>query len=149
VLEIDGATARVWAGLLTGRFAVSGLVFGFRTLQCVRNGSMVRLIASSTRPRSARQRAKRTPEIKVRRRDAAILSAPTKRCLRKGNSMTNDFFMVSLSHLALVREILAHHEVERLEEQIDWVSIKARRPPQSWFDDDDDNPFNPEGEQAS
>jgi PHD/YefM family antitoxin component YafN of YafNO toxin-antitoxin module len=52
--------------------------------------------------------------------------------------------VIPLSHLALVREILAHQEVERLAEQIDWASTKTQRPPQSWFDDDEDNPFEPE-----
>ena len=57
--------------------------------------------------------------------------------------------VVPLEHLELVREILARQEVERLATQIDWTRAQeAPRPPQSWFDDDD-NPFQPEEEPAS
>lgn len=52
--------------------------------------------------------------------------------------------VIPLEHLALVREILAHEEVEKLAASIDWSRSKALRPPQSWFDDEDDNPFEPE-----
>jgi prevent-host-death family protein len=52
--------------------------------------------------------------------------------------------VIPLEHLELVREVLAQQEVERLAAQIDWDRArKALRPPQSWFDDDD-NPFEPE-----
>jgi hypothetical protein len=58
--------------------------------------------------------------------------------------------VIPLEHLELVREILAHQEVERLAAQIDWVRArKTLRPPQSWFDDEDDNPFEPEEGPAS
>jgi prevent-host-death family protein len=52
--------------------------------------------------------------------------------------------VVPLEHLALMREVLAWQEVERLAGQIDWDSAVQRlRPPQAWFDDND-NPFEPE-----
>lgn len=57
--------------------------------------------------------------------------------------------VIPLAHLALLREILAHLEVERLAAEIDWSRTKTLRPPQSWFDDEDDNPFVPEGHPAS
>jgi hypothetical protein len=54
--------------------------------------------------------------------------------------------VVPLEHLELLREAVARQEVERLAAQIDWDRARpAPRPPQSWFDDDD-NPFEPEGE---
>jgi prevent-host-death family protein len=57
--------------------------------------------------------------------------------------------VIPLEHLELLREILAHQEVERLAAQIDWAQVSTmHRPPQSWFDDDD-NPFEPEEEPAS
>ena len=31
---------------------------------------------------------------------------------------------------------------------VDWSRSKALRPPQSWFDDDEDNPFEPAEERA-
>lgn len=52
--------------------------------------------------------------------------------------------IISLEHLELVREVLARQEVEELANQIDWERArKTLRPPQSWFDDED-NPFEPE-----
>ena len=57
--------------------------------------------------------------------------------------------VIPLEHLELVREVLARQEVEKLAAQIDWD--KARQtlpPPQTWFDDDEDNPFEPEKERA-
>lgn len=57
--------------------------------------------------------------------------------------------VIPLEHLELVREVLARQEVEKLAAQIDWEQArKALRPPQSWFDDEDDNPFEPEKEPA-
>jgi PHD/YefM family antitoxin component YafN of YafNO toxin-antitoxin module len=56
--------------------------------------------------------------------------------------------VVPLEHLELLREALARQEVEKRAAQIDWDRREqARRPPQSWFDDDD-NPFEPEEEPA-
>ena len=53
--------------------------------------------------------------------------------------------VVPLEHLELVREILAHHEAERSAAEIDWTRARMiARPPQSWFDDEEDNPFEPE-----
>ena len=58
--------------------------------------------------------------------------------------------IVPLEHLELVREILAHQEVERSAAKIDWTRARETpRPLQSWFDDKDDNPFEPEEEPAS
>ncbi len=58
--------------------------------------------------------------------------------------------VVTLEHLELVREILARQEVERSAAEIDWTRARETlRPPQSWFDDKDDNPFEPAEEPAS
>jgi len=55
--------------------------------------------------------------------------------------------VIPLEHLELFREILAQKEVEVLAAQIDWDrSRDALRPPQAWFDDREDNPFEPEEE---
>src|SRR5438094_841344 len=55
--------------------------------------------------------------------------------------------VVTLEHLELVREFLAHQKVERSAAEIDWARApETHRPPQSWFDDEQDNPFQPEGE---
>ncbi len=49
--------------------------------------------------------------------------------------------VIPLEHLELVRKILARQEVERSAAQIDWSRAQnTLRPPQSWFDDEDDNP---------
>src|SRR3954451_19771266 len=56
--------------------------------------------------------------------------------------------IIPYEHLELVREILAQQEVERLAAQLDRAPARRTlRPPQSWFDDDD-NPFEPEEEPA-
>ena len=53
--------------------------------------------------------------------------------------------VVPLEHLEMVREILAQQEVERSAAEIDWTRArKMPHPPQSWFDDEGDNPFEPE-----
>src|SRR5437868_14563234 len=58
--------------------------------------------------------------------------------------------VIPLEHLELVREILAQQDVERLAARTDWVGPRqALRPPQSWFDDEEDNPFEPEEGPAS
>lgn len=57
--------------------------------------------------------------------------------------------VIPLEFLEMVREVLARQEVEQLAAQIDWERArKTLRPPQSWFDDDEDNPFEPEKEPA-
>jgi prevent-host-death family protein len=57
--------------------------------------------------------------------------------------------VIPLEYLELVRELLARQEVEGLAAQIDWNRAgESLRPPQSWFDDEDDNPFEPEEEPA-
>ena len=54
--------------------------------------------------------------------------------------------VIPLEHLRLLREVLASEDVERIAAQIDWArAVKEGRPPQAWFDDDD-NPFEPEEE---
>jgi predicted nucleic acid-binding Zn ribbon protein len=51
--------------------------------------------------------------------------------------------VVPLEHLQLLREALASEHIERIAAQIDWGrAVKEQRPPQAWFDDDD-NPFEP------
>jgi prevent-host-death family protein len=55
--------------------------------------------------------------------------------------------VIPLEHLELLRELqrerLAYEEVEGLAAAVDWTGSKALRPPQSWFDDEGDNPFEP------
>lgn len=53
--------------------------------------------------------------------------------------------VVPLEHFEVVREILLRQEAEELAAQIDWDRIKTVRPPQAWFDEQD-NPFEPEEE---
>ena len=57
--------------------------------------------------------------------------------------------VIPLEQLELLRELqrehLAHQEVEKLAANVDWTRSRALRPPQSWFDDEGDNPFEPEG----
>jgi PHD/YefM family antitoxin component YafN of YafNO toxin-antitoxin module len=56
--------------------------------------------------------------------------------------------VVPLEHLELLREALARQEVEKRAAQIDWDRAgQTPRPPQAWFNDDD-NPFEPEEEPA-
>jgi PHD/YefM family antitoxin component YafN of YafNO toxin-antitoxin module len=58
--------------------------------------------------------------------------------------------VIPLEHLELVREILALQEVEKVAAQIDWTRAQhTLRPPQSWFDDEGDDPFKPVEEPAS
>jgi hypothetical protein len=53
--------------------------------------------------------------------------------------------VVPLEHLELISEGLARQEVEKLAAQIPWERASENlRPPQSWFDDEGDNPFEPE-----
>jgi hypothetical protein len=56
--------------------------------------------------------------------------------------------IIPLEHLELVRGILAHQELEKLAATMGWSGSKAPRPPQSWFEDEGDNPFEPEEEPA-
>jgi PHD/YefM family antitoxin component YafN of YafNO toxin-antitoxin module len=58
--------------------------------------------------------------------------------------------VIPLEYLELVREILARQEMERTAAQIDWSRAHDMlRPPQSWFDDEEDNLFKPEEEAGS
>jgi PHD/YefM family antitoxin component YafN of YafNO toxin-antitoxin module len=53
--------------------------------------------------------------------------------------------VIPLADLELVREVLAREEVEKLAAGIDWDAARTvPRPPQSWFEDEEDNPFEPE-----
>ncbi len=56
--------------------------------------------------------------------------------------------VISLEHLELIREFLAHQEAQSLAIDVDWSRSKALRPPQSWFYAED-NPFEPETEVGS
>lgn len=52
--------------------------------------------------------------------------------------------VVPLELLEPMREALAWQQAERTAEQIEWDQLlKTHRPPQTWFEDDD-NPFDPE-----
>ncbi len=56
--------------------------------------------------------------------------------------------VVPLEHLEMLREAVARQELEKQAAQIDWDRAgPTPRPPQAWFDDDD-NPFEPEEEPA-
>ena len=57
--------------------------------------------------------------------------------------------VIPLEHLDLIREILGYQQVERSAAEVDWTRSKALQPPQAWFDDQADNPFEPEEEPAS
>jgi hypothetical protein len=60
---------------------------------------------------------------------------------RKGEDLAA---VVPLELLELLREVLARQEVEDLAARLDWDRlVKTHRPPQAWFDDDD-NPCQPE-----
>ena len=53
--------------------------------------------------------------------------------------------VVPLEHLELISEGLARQEVEAAAKRIGWERApKHLQPPQSWFDDEQDNPFEPE-----
>ena len=57
--------------------------------------------------------------------------------------------LIPLQYLELVREVLARREVERRAAQIDWERARpVPKPPQAWFDDEEDNPFEPATEPA-
>jgi hypothetical protein len=60
--------------------------------------------------------------------------------------------VIPLEHLELLRELqrehLAQQQVEKAAAAVDWSRSGAHRPPRSWFDDEGDNPFEPEEEPA-
>lgn len=56
--------------------------------------------------------------------------------------------VVPLEHLELINEGLAQQAAEQAAAKIPWDRAASLRPPSSWFDDDD-NPFEPEGNPAS
>lgn|SRR5487761_1459081 len=57
--------------------------------------------------------------------------------------------VVPLEHLGLISEGLARQEVEAAAARIAWERAPAHlRPPQSWFGDEQDNPFEPEEKPA-
>jgi hypothetical protein len=52
--------------------------------------------------------------------------------------------VIPLEHLALLREVLARADAEKMAGQIDWDALVVKHgPPQQWLEDDD-NPFEPE-----
>jgi PHD/YefM family antitoxin component YafN of YafNO toxin-antitoxin module len=56
--------------------------------------------------------------------------------------------VIPLEYLEPLREVLAWQRAEKLAAEIDWDrAVKTLRPPQSWFDDND-NPFEPEEQSA-
>jgi PHD/YefM family antitoxin component YafN of YafNO toxin-antitoxin module len=58
--------------------------------------------------------------------------------------------VIPLEQLELVREILARQDVEAAAARLDWSRDRnVLRPPQSWFDDENDNPFELEKGPAS
>jgi PHD/YefM family antitoxin component YafN of YafNO toxin-antitoxin module len=58
--------------------------------------------------------------------------------------------VIPLQYLELLQELLARDEVERLAAQMNWDHGRpASPPPQAWFDDERDNPFEPEEGPAS
>lgn len=56
--------------------------------------------------------------------------------------------VIPLEHLDLLRELhgerQAHQEAEAVAVGMIWTGSEGLRPPQSWFDDEADNPFEPE-----
>jgi prevent-host-death family protein len=57
--------------------------------------------------------------------------------------------VIPLKDLELVLELLARQEVERRAAQIAWGRQRLMSPPpQSWFEDEGDNPFEPEEDPA-
>ncbi len=52
--------------------------------------------------------------------------------------------VIPLEQLELLRELQARQQAEELATAIDWTRSTALPPPQSWFDDEADNPFEPE-----
>ena len=58
--------------------------------------------------------------------------------------------VVPLEHLELISEELARQDVEKKAACIAWDRVPGSlRPPQSWFDDENDNPFEPEKKPAT
>jgi hypothetical protein len=52
--------------------------------------------------------------------------------------------VIAVEHLELIREVLSRRKIEEAAAEIDWAPARASlRLPQSWFDDEDDNPFVP------
>ena len=83
-------------------------------------------------PRAAREYSEVLTQVASERRPVIVR--------RNGEDLAA---VIPLEHLEFVREVLARQEVERLAAQIDWERAKTLRPPQAWFDADD-NPFEPE-----
>ena len=58
---------------------------------------------------------------------------------RNGEDLTA---VIPLEYLELVREALAHQEMQNLTAQIDWeLARKTLQPAQKWFDGDEPKPF--------
>jgi hypothetical protein len=57
--------------------------------------------------------------------------------------------VIPMDLLETVRDVLARQAAEQRASEIDWERARRDlRPPQSWFDDEADNPFEPEEERA-
>jgi PHD/YefM family antitoxin component YafN of YafNO toxin-antitoxin module len=58
---------------------------------------------------------------------------------RKGEDLAA---VIPLEYLELIREALAHQEMQKLTAQIDWdLARKNLRPSQEWFEGDEPKPF--------
>jgi hypothetical protein len=55
--------------------------------------------------------------------------------------------VIPVQYLELLRELTARQEMEDRAARIEWNRAKGLRPPQAWFEDND-NPFEP-GEEAA
>ena len=50
--------------------------------------------------------------------------------------------VIALEHLALLQELLAQREAERLASEMDWTQLaKVSPPPQQWFEGEEPKPF--------
>jgi hypothetical protein len=89
-------------------------------------------------PRAAPEFSKALTQVAAERRPVIVR--------RDGSDLAA---VIPLEYLELVREALAREEVERQAAQLDWCRARdTLRPPQSWFDDEADNPFEPDEEAA-
>ena len=59
-----------------------------------------------------------------------------------GRGGTEVAAVISVEHLALLRELLAQHEAEQRAAQVDWAQVaQVSPPPQQWFEGDEPKPF--------
>src|SRR5437762_10560928 len=82
-------------------------------------------------PRAAQEFSEVLTQVAVERRTVIVR--------RNGEDLAA---VIPLEHLELVREVLAHQEMEKLAAQNDWDRARQTlRPPQAWFDGDEPKPF--------